>query len=224
MLKPSEFASVSSLEFAALTKSAGLPDGVINVVTGLGPEVGGPLVEHPDIAAISFTGSEVTGTRIYEAAARGMKRVHLELGGKSPNIVFEDADLDLAAVGAVSGIFGAAGQMCTAGSRLLVQNSIREAFTERLLELARKVKVGNPMSPDTDMGPITTTPQYRKVLEYIDVAKSEGARCLLGGGPAVVEGSGSGQFVLPTIFTRRLRRHADRAGGSVRTGPVHHRL
>ena len=145
VLKPSEFASVSSLEMAALAKEAGLPDGVINVVTGTGQEIGPALVEHPDVAMIAFTGSDKTGAKVYEAAARTMKRVAMELGGKSPNIVFEDADLDAACIGAVTGIFGAAGQMCTAGSRLLVQNSIREEFTERLLALARDLKLGDPM-------------------------------------------------------------------------------
>ena len=117
VVKPSEFASASTLELARLMSDAGLPDGVFNVVTGLGPEVGSALVEHPDVAKIAFTGSDVTGAKIYETAARSMKRVALELGGKSPNIVFDDADLDLAAAGVISGIFGAAGQMCSAGSR-----------------------------------------------------------------------------------------------------------
>jgi len=201
VLKPSEFASVSSLEFAALTKEAGLPDGVINVVTGLGPEIGSPLVEHPDVAKITFTGSDKTGAKVYEAAARGMKRVAMELGGKSPNIVFEDADLDQACVGAVAGIFGGAGQMCTAGSRLLVQNSIREAFTERLLAMARNMKLGDPMRADTEIGPIATPPQYEKVLQYIDVARADGARCILGGEPATGPGLDGGMFVQPTIFT-----------------------
>jgi aldehyde dehydrogenase (NAD+) len=201
VLKPSEFASASSLELAALTKEAGLPDGVINVVTGLGQELGAPLVEHPDVAKVTFTGSDVTGAKVYEAAARSMKRVSMELGGKSPNIVFEDADLDMAIVGAVSGIFGAAGQMCTAGSRLLVQNSIRQEFTERLLAMARDLKLGDPLHADTNIGPIATRPQYEKVLHYIDVAKADGARCILGGRPASGAGLGIGQFVEPTIFT-----------------------
>ncbi len=200
VLKPSEFASASSLELAALVREAGLPDGVINVVTGLGQELGSPLVEHPDVAKVTFTGSDITGAKVYETAARTMKRVSMELGGKSPNIVFEDADLDSACVGAVAGIFGAAGQMCTAGSRLLVQNSIREAFTERLLEMARPLRLGNPMAADTDIGPIATRPQYEKVLHYIDLAKAEGARCVLGGNPARGDGLGAGQFVEPTIF------------------------
>jgi (Z)-2-((N-methylformamido)methylene)-5-hydroxybutyrolactone dehydrogenase len=201
VLKPSEFASASSLELAALTKEAGLPDGVINVVTGLGQEIGSPLVEHPDVAKITFTGSDKTGARVYEAAARSMKRVAMELGGKSPNIVFEDADLDQACVGAVGGIFGAAGQMCTAGSRLLVQNSIRQAFTERLVAMARNMKLGDPMLPGTEIGPIATPPQYEKVLHYIDVAKADGARCILGGAPATGPGLEGGMFVEPTIFT-----------------------
>jgi len=201
VLKPSEFASASTLEFAAMAKEAGLPDGVINVVTGLGPEVGTRLIEHPDVAKVSFTGSDKTGAKVYEAAARGMKRVSMELGGKSPNIVFDDADLDQACIGAVAGIFGAAGQMCTAGSRLLVQNSIKEAFTERLLAMARDLKLGDPMSADTEIGPIATPPQYEKVLQYIDLARSEGARCVLGGAPANGPGLAGGLFVQPTIFT-----------------------
>ncbi|NUX99447.1 aldehyde dehydrogenase [Paraburkholderia youngii] len=201
VLKPSEYASANSLEFAALTKEAGLPDGVINVVTGLGQELGTPLVEHPDVAKITFTGSDVTGAKVYETAARTMKRVSMELGGKSPNIVFDDADLESACIGAVAGIFGASGQMCTAGSRLLVQNSIRHAFTERLLGIARKLKLGDPMRADTDIGPIATPPQFEKVLHYIDLAKAEGAQCILGGEAAKGAGLGAGQFVKPTIFT-----------------------
>jgi aldehyde dehydrogenase (NAD+) len=201
VLKPSEFASVSSLAFAALTKEAGLPDGVLNVVTGTGPEVGATLVDHHDVAMVTFTGSDTTGARVYETAARSMKRVAMELGGKSPNIVFEDADLDRAVVGAVSGIFASAGQMCTAGSRLLVQNSIREEFTRRLVDAATGIRLGNPMDASTQIGPIATPPQYRKVLEYIDIATKDGARRLLGGQPATVEGAGVEQFVEPTIFT-----------------------
>ncbi|SAL01835.1 aldehyde dehydrogenase [Caballeronia calidae] len=201
VLKPSEFASVSSLELAALTKEAGLPDGVINVVTGTGQEIGPALVEHRDVAMIAFTGSDKTGANIYQAAARSLKRVAMELGGKSPNIVFEDADLDAACIGVVSGIFAAAGQMCTAGSRLLVQNSIREAFTDRLLSIAKDLKLGDPKRADTNIGPIATKPQYEKVLHYIELAKQEGARCILGGNPASGPRLNGGQFVEPTIFT-----------------------
>ena len=197
VVKPSEFSSVSSLEFAALTKEAGLPDGVLNVVSGYGKDIGPALVNHRDVDCITFTGSDSTGGRIYEAAARQMKRVLLELGGKSPNIIFEDGDLDAAVSGAVSGIFGAAGQMCTAGSRLLVQNSIRQVVTERLVGMARQIKLGDPMARDTQMGPISNEPQFRKVLDYIDIATADGAKCLTGGKPA----GGTGLFVEPTIFT-----------------------
>jgi acyl-CoA reductase-like NAD-dependent aldehyde dehydrogenase len=200
VVKPSEFASASTLEFAKLLKEAGLPDGVFNVVTGLGPEVGSALVEHPAVSKITFTGSDATGAKIYETAARSMKRVSLELGGKSPNIVFEDADLDLAAAGVVSGIFGAAGQMCTAGSRLLVHSSVKEAFTEKLLHVARSIRLGDPMDPQTNVGPIATPPQYQKVLQYIDIAEADGARCILGGKPATGPGLTGGQFIEPTIF------------------------
>jgi len=175
VVKPSEFTSASTLEFAALTKEAGLPDGVFSVVTGFGNEAGSALVEHPDVAKVTFTGSDATGARVYETAARSIKRVSLELGGKSPNIVFDDADLKAAVPGVISGIFAATGQTCIAGSRLLVQNSIIERFVDRLLEVARTAKIGDPMLPDTNIGPVTTPPQYKMVLDYIDVAKAEGA-------------------------------------------------
>jgi acyl-CoA reductase-like NAD-dependent aldehyde dehydrogenase len=125
----------------------------------------------------------------------------MELGGKSPNIVFADANLDQAVLGVVAGIFGAAGQMCTAGSRLLVQNSIREEFTERLVDLARRLKLGDPSSADTQIGPIATPPQYQKVLDYIEVAKSDGAQLLLGGEPATGPGLTGGMFIQPTVFS-----------------------
>ncbi len=169
VVKPSEFTSASSLEYAALTKEAGFPDGVFNVVSGFGQEAGAALVEHKDVAKITFTGSDVTGARIYAAAAKGLKRVSLELGGKSPNIVFADADLDAAAAGAVSGIFAATGQTCVAGSRLLVQNSIRDDFTERLIAIAKTAKIGDPMLPETNIGPVTTAQQYQKILDYTGV-------------------------------------------------------
>jgi aldehyde dehydrogenase (NAD+) len=201
VVKPSEFTSASTLEYAALTKQAGIPDGVFNVVAGFGAEAGAALVDHKDVAKITFTGSDRTGAMIYSQAAKGIKRVSLELGGKSPNIVFADADLDAAAVGAVSGIFAATGQTCVAGSRLLVQNAVRDEFTEKLLALARTAKIGDPMRPDTNIGPVTTAPQYQKVLDYIGIARGEGARCLFGGGPAEGPELTGGQFVQPTIFT-----------------------
>ena len=198
VIKPSEFTSASTLEYAALTKEAGFPDGVFNVVAGYGPDAGSALVDHPDVAKITFTGSDATGARIYAQAAKTMKRVTLELGGKSPNIVFDDCNLDKAAAGVVSGIFAATGQTCIAGSRLLVQNSIKEAFTKKVAELGATARKGNPMEADTNIGPVTTPAQYQKILDYIDIAKKEGARCILGGSAA--PDLPGGQFVEPTIF------------------------
>ncbi len=200
VIKPSEFTSASTLEYASLVKEAGFPDGVFNVISGYGGEVGASLVSHPDVAKITFTGSDLSGQKIYESAAQSIKHVSLELGGKSPNIVFEDADLDMAAKGAVSGIFGATGQTCVAGSRLLVQESIHDEFVERLLELARSAKIGNPMESTTHIGPVTTPQQYEKILSYIEIAKQEGAELVFGGSPCSVPG-GANQFVQPTIFT-----------------------
>jgi acyl-CoA reductase-like NAD-dependent aldehyde dehydrogenase len=200
VVKPSEYASASTLEFAKLIREAGFPAGVFNVVTGYGEEAGAGLVDHPDVAKISFTGSDATGARIYAQAARSMKRVSLELGGKSPNIVFDDCDMDAAAAGVISGIFAATGQTCIAGSRLLVQNSIKEVFSNRVAALGRTARMGDPMLPDTNIGPVTTAPQYAKTLDYIEIAKSEGARCILGGGPAISPDLPGGQFVQPTIF------------------------
>ena len=201
VIKPSEFTSASTREFVELCKQAGLPDGVVNVVTGFGADTGAALVAHPDVAKISFTGSDIGGQKIYESAARNMKKVSLELGGKSPNIVFEDADMDAAVSGAVAGIFAATGQTCIAGSRLLLQESIHDAFVKRLLEMAKSAKIGNPMSADTNIGPVATEPQYKKIIDYIDIAKKDGAVCALGGAPHIEPGVKYSQFVQPTIFT-----------------------
>ncbi|HVZ21425.1 MAG TPA: aldehyde dehydrogenase [Vicinamibacterales bacterium] len=201
VVKPSEFTSASTLEFMKLVEQAGVPPGVVNVVTGFGPETGQPLVEHPLVAKVAFTGSDLTGQKVYEAAARGLKKVSMELGGKSPNIVFDDAEIDNAVKGVVSGIFAATGQTCVAGSRLLVQQSIHDAFVDRLLALARTAKMGNPMDLSTQVGPITNKPQLDKVLKYIDVARGEGATAVLGGQRPTAPEFGDGWFVEPTIFS-----------------------
>ena len=199
--KPSEFSSVSAFAFGELFEQAGFPPGVVNILTGLGSEIGEALVTHPRVAKVAFTGGDATGQHVYELAARGIKPVTLELGGKSANIVFEDANLDNAVKGAVSGIFAATGQTCIAGSRLLVQRSVHDAFMDKLLALARTARMGDPLDDATQVGPITTRPQYDKVLDYISVARDEGAVCVLGGGPAVRPECGDGWFVEPTIFT-----------------------
>ena len=201
VVKPSEFTSASTLELMELAKQAGIPDGLINVVTGYGNEVGQPLVAHPGIAKVAFTGSDIAGRHIYQAAAQDFKQVSLELGGKSPNIVFEDADLDAAATGIISGIFAATGQTCIAGSRALVQRSVHDEVIERVIEIARSAKVGDPMDPTTNVGPVTTPAQYQKVLDYIDIATSEGATVRLGGKPYDGPGAQGNQFVEPTILT-----------------------
>jgi aldehyde dehydrogenase (NAD+) len=199
VIKPSRYTSASALELASVASRAGLPDGVVNVVTGLGPEVGEWLVTHPDVAHIGFTGGDDAGRRIYELAARGLKTVTLELGGKSPNIVFDDADLQQAVKGVVAGIFAASGQSCQAGSRLLVQESIHDRFVGMLIDFMRGVKLGDPALPDTQMGPIATRAQFESILAHIEVGRQEGARCVLGG--RARPELGSGWFVEPTIFT-----------------------
>ncbi len=200
VIKPSEFTSASTLEFAALFEEAGFPPGVINVVTGFGADVGSPLVDHPLVSKISFTGSDLTGRRINEQAGRNLKHTAMELGGKSPNIIFEDADLEQAAFGAISGIFAATGQTCIAGSRLLVQDGVYDEVVSRLVAVAKTAKMGDPMDVGTQVGPVTTPPQYQKVLEYIAVAKDEGAKVLLGGRAGDAPECGKGWFVEPTIF------------------------
>lgn len=196
VVKPSEFTSVTTLELGVLFEEAGFPAGVYNVVTGFGDEVGSPLVTHALVKKVTFTGSDATGRVINQQCASQFKHVSLELGGKSPNIVFNDANLDDAVNGAVSGIFAASGQTCIAGSRLLLQEDIHDAFVDKLLALAGTAKLGNPLSPGTQVGPITTPAQYDKVLSYVRIAQDEGARLLLGGKPA----EAGRWFVEPTIF------------------------
>lgn len=200
VIKPSEHTSASTLEFARLFGEAGFPPGVVNVVTGFGAEVGQPLVTHPKVSKIAFTGSDANGRLIYQSAAASLKKVSLELGGKSPNIVFDDADIEQAIHGVLSGIFAASGQTCIAGSRLLVQRSIYRTFLDRLVERAATAKLGDPMHPETQIGPVTTEAQLAKVLEYIEIGKAEGAVPLCGGVRASGGGIDSGWFVEPTIF------------------------
>ncbi len=199
VIKPSEFTSASMIEFATLFSDVGFPKGVVNVVTGLGKEVGEALVTHPKVAHVGFTGGSEAGRKVYEMAARGLKTVTLELGGKSPNIVFDDADLEQAVKGVVSAIFAASGQSCQAGSRLLLQTSIHDRFVAKLVDFMRDVRLGDPSSPDTQIGPIATRPQFEKILSYIQIAKDEGAHCVLGGTSR--PDLGGGRFIAPTIFT-----------------------
>ncbi|MFN0262765.1 aldehyde dehydrogenase [Tepidamorphus sp. 3E244] len=201
VIKPSEHASVSTLAFAELFEEAGFPPGVVNTVTGFGAEIGDALVTHPKVAKVAFTGGDATGASVAAKAGEHIKHVSLELGGKSANIVFDDAPIDDAVRGAIAGIFAASGQTCIAGSRLLVQRSIQDEFVEKLVAFARSAKLGNPMDEDTNVGPVTTRQQLDTVLKYIDIGRSEGATCALGGGRPEGTELGDGWFVEPTIFT-----------------------
>lgn len=198
--KPSEITPVSTIRVAQLAADVGLPPGVFNVVTGYADPAGAALVRHPDVDKIAFTGSTQAGRAIAAAAAPTLKRVSLELGGKSPNIVFEDADLTSAVNGLVAGVFGASGQTCMAGSRILVQRSIYTDVVDELALRAMRIKLGDPARDETEMGTVATQAQYEKVLHYIDVATAEGARLVAGGAPATVEGLPKGLFVKPTVF------------------------
>ena len=198
--KPSEITPVSTIRVAELAREAGLPAGVFNVITGFGNSAGTALTTHPLVDKIAFTGATSTGRAIASAAGKSLKSVSLELGGKSPNIVFEDADLDSAINGLVAGIFGASGQTCMAGSRILVQKSIYRQVVAELAERADRIIVGNPQDEETEMGTIASRPQYEKVLHYIDVAKSEGARLVAGGVTTSVKGLENGLFIRPTVF------------------------
>jgi aldehyde dehydrogenase (NAD+) len=198
VIKPSEHASVTTLEFCRFVEAAGFPPGVVNVVCGAA-EVGRALIDG-GVAKISFTGSAAVGREIAAAAGRRLVPVTLELGGKSPNIIFEDANLEHAAVGALAGIFGATGQTCVAGSRLLVQRSVHDRIIETLAERARRVRLGDPLDPSTDMGTAANEPQFRRILAFIERARSDGARLVAGGNAARGPGLEHGFFVEPTVF------------------------
>ncbi|MCG7400326.1 aldehyde dehydrogenase family protein [Caballeronia zhejiangensis] len=199
VLKPAEDASLTALRVAELLQEAGMPDGVVNVVTGFGREAGSALAAHPDVDRIAFTGSTETGRKIVEASAGNMKRVQLELGGKSPDIVFADANLDIAVPGAAMAVYGNSGQICTAGTRLLVQRSIQEEFLARLEDFSSKLRVGNGLDPEVNLGPLISRKQLDRVLQYVDIGSKEGAT-LASGGKRLGGELGSGYFIEPTIF------------------------
>lgn len=199
VVKPSEHASVSTLEFCRLVEEAGFPAGVFNVVTG-DAEVGRRLVSAPGFGKISFTGSPAVGREVAAAAARNLVPVSLELGGKSPNIVFADADLKKATVGAMSGIFGASGQSCIAGSRLLVERGVYDRVVEDLSQRSTAIRMGDPLDMATEMGPVANEAQLDRILSSVASAKREGARLVSGGGRASGPGLDGGYFIQPTIF------------------------
>ena len=198
VLKPSEMTSTTSLMFADILAEAGLPQGVYNIVTGMGPEVGEALSHHTDVDMISFTGSLAVGERVLQASKSNLKKVGLELGGKNPQLVFADANLDDAADGIAFGMCFNAGQCCVSGSRLIVEASVAEDFKARVLDKLAKVKVGDPLHPDTQMGAIVSPQHYRKILGYIEKGAAEGARLECGGTSLDISG---GEFIAPTLFS-----------------------
>src|SRR5258706_756866 len=181
VLKPAEDASLTALRMAELLLEAGMPEGVINVVTGFGAQAGAALAAHPGVDRISFTGSTETGQRIVTASAGNMKRVQLELGGKSPDIVFADANLDIAVPGAAMAVYNNSGQICTAGTRLLVQRQIQDEFVARLGEFSKSLRVGNGLDPQVQLGPLISSKQLDRVLNYVDIGAKEGAKLACGG-------------------------------------------
>ena len=199
VLKPSEDASLSVLRVAEILLEAGVPAGVINVVTGLGRDAGHALAAHPDVDRIAFTGSTETGRRIIEASTVNIKKLQLELGGKSADIICSDADLDKAVPGAAMGVFANSGQICFAGTRVLVQRSVVDEFTERLLAFMKTLQVGHSLDAAATLGPVISEPQLDKVLSYIDVGREDGAELLQGGGRLGGEYE-NGYFVQPSVF------------------------
>jgi aldehyde dehydrogenase (NAD+) len=196
VLKPAEQTPLSALRVGELAQEAGIPDGVINIVPGFGETAGAALVAHPGVDKIAFTGEGRTAQIIMRAASDTLKRLTFELGGKSPNIVFADADLDAAVEGAILGLYLNQGQCCCAGSRLFVQDSVHDKFVERLAAKAKGRKLGDPFDPATQQGPQVDRAQFDKIMSYIDKGRAQGARCVTGG-----ERFGEkGFFITPTIF------------------------
>ncbi len=207
VLKPAEQTPLTALRLGELVLEAGIPEGVVNIITGFGPTAGAAITEHMDVDKVAFTGETTTGRIIMEACAKSnMKKLSLELGGKSPNIVFADADLDTAVRGTFTGIFFNQGQVCCAGSRLFIEESAHDAFMEKLVARTQGIRQGDPLDPKTTMGPQVSKEQMDKVVSYLEAGKKEGAKVLTGGGPAKIAGESGGYFVEPTIFDQASNR------------------
>ena len=196
ILKPAEQTPLTAVRLGELIQEAGIPDGVVNIITGFGPGAGSSIVEHPDVDKVSFTGSTEVGKLILKASAGNLKRVSLELGGKSPNIIFPDTDLQIAARQAMNGVFFNSGQVCAAGTRIFVQQDIYKDFVSELTKLSEGMNPGNPLDPKTRLGPVVSQEQFERVGGYLEAGKREGARVTTGG--AVSEGKG--YFIKPTVF------------------------
>lgn len=200
VFKPSEVTPVTPKKLFEIFEEVGIPNGVANMVMGAGPVVGNEIAANPDVDMVSFTGGTKTGKHIMKTAAETMKKVSLELGGKSPNIIFADADFETAVDYALFGIYAGSGQVCSAGSRILVEEKIYDQFVERFVERAKKIKVGPGNAPETEMGPLVSKEHLEKVLSYIKLGKEEGAKIACGGKQIVENGYGKGYFVEPTVF------------------------
>jgi acyl-CoA reductase-like NAD-dependent aldehyde dehydrogenase len=200
VIKPAEETSLTAFKFAELCEQAGFPPGTVNVVTGYGPEAGAALASHPGVAGITFTGSVETGKLVARMAADNVVQANLELGGKSPNIILPDARLDDAVEGTIQAFVSHAGQVCTAGSRLFLHRSIRDRFLERLLARLGEVRIGGLFDPQTQLGPLVSAAQLRRVLDYIDIGRQEGAELLHGGSRVTADGLERGFYVEPTVF------------------------
>ncbi len=198
ILKPAEQTPLTALRLGELILESGLPDGVVQIITGFGPGAGSSLAEHPDVDKVAFTGSTEVGKLILKASTGNLKRVSLELGGKSPNIIFPDADMQQAVFGSSLGIFLNQGQVCCAGSRVFVQEQVYEQFTDSMSQFAQSLTLGNPLEASTRMGPLVSKEQHDRVKGYLKVGKEEGAKAKIGGEPGKQE---RGYFIEPTVFT-----------------------
>lgn len=216
VMKPAEITPLSSLKIAELMSEAGMPDGVVNIIPGLGHVAGQYMAEHERISKIAFTGSTATGRKIVQASAGNLKKVQLELGGKGANIVFEDANLIAAVNGAAWAIFHNQGQACIAGSRLVLHEKIADAFLEKFIPLAKSIRLGNPLDPQTEMGPLTSLMHRDRVLSYVDIARSQGAE-ILAGGVAPKGDLASGCYIEPTVL--RAKSWKDRVAQEEVFGP-----
>ena len=220
VIKPATDTPASVVALARVFEEAGLPPGVFNVVTGSGGEVGDPLVQHPDVKVVSYTGSTEIGRRISQACAPSFKRLHLEMGGKNAILVMDDADVDLAVDGAVWGAFGTTGQRCTASSRLLVHRAVYDDFLERLVARTKELRVGNGLDGKVDMGPCVSEKQRETVARYVEIGKQEGARLLTGGQKPTGGSLEKGWFFAPTVFAdadARMRVACEEIFGPVTT-------
>ncbi|MHC4598101.1 MAG: aldehyde dehydrogenase family protein [Planctomycetota bacterium] len=217
VFKPASLTPLAAAMFVEIFEEAGLPKGVLNLVTGSADPVGREIVEHPGIRAVSFTGGVPAGTDVYERSARRLKRVELELGGKNPQIVMDDADIDLAVEGVLFGAFGTAGQRCTATSRLIVHEKVYEKTLEKLRSRTRSLVLGDPLDPEVDVGPVSSRQQEETILRYVDIGKAEGAKLVHGGGRLEAGALGKGFFIEPTIFEAK---HTMRIAQEEIFGPV----